>query len=157
MASYRILPSGKVQAVVKYRGRKWYRTGPTKASVKRWADQLERDLAAGLDPDRHSTMPTVAEWAERWMAARVAEPATLAWNRSHLGSTEPGEEKRGHIYPRWRDVPLDEVRTFEVQSWVRQLEKDGVGAPTIRAVHLLLQMILGAAVREGLIGVNPCA
>jgi hypothetical protein len=54
------------QAIVKRDGRTWHRTGGTKAAVEAWAKAIEKDLDAGLDPDRVKTgMPTLAGWEAR--------------------------------------------------------------------------------------------
>jgi integrase len=143
----RKLPSGRWQATVKHNGRRQTASRHTRAAAKAWATQLEDDLANGIERGPAADPVLVGEWLDRWMNARVAEPTTLATNRGQL---------RKHVRPAWDTVPLAEVRTLAVQSWVRRLERDGVGPATIHASFALLSAALGAAVIEGLLPANPC-
>jgi len=62
-----------------------------------------------------------------------------------------------HVLPAWKDVPLERVTPMGVQAWVRQLEAKGLAPVTVASCHQLLSGMMSAAVREGLLGVNPCA
>jgi site-specific recombinase XerD len=147
MPYLRKLPSGRWQATVKYAGRRRTATRHTRAAAKAWAVQLEDDLANGVERNAVGEPVTVGEWLDRWMAARVAEPTTLATNRGRLSK---------HVRPVWESCDLRDVRTLAVQGWVRQLERDGVGPATIHSSFVLLSAALGAAVVEGLLPANPC-
>ncbi|MFF0658486.1 tyrosine-type recombinase/integrase [Micromonospora tulbaghiae] len=86
------------------------------------------------------------KYAERWRASRNDELTTRARDASIL---------RTHVLPRWSDVPLSRIDHLAVQSWVTEL--GGRRAPaTVAECFRLLSSILRAAVRDRLIGVNPC-
>jgi integrase len=131
--------------------KRWSKTFHTKAAARDWGLRLEDLIDGGGDPDApdpRAPAPTVGEWHERWWAARVAEPTTLAANESRLNN---------HVLPRWKKVPVDQVRPLEVQAWVRQLEKSGLAPATISSCHQLLRRMMAAAMVEGLRPDDPCA
>lgn len=51
---------------------------------------------------------------------------------------------------------MAKIRRLDVQAWVRQLEKDGVGVPTIHRTYNLFSAIMGDALIEGIVGETPC-
>lgn len=148
MASYRRLPSGLWQASVRLpSGKRITATNKLKAKVKTWATDMEAEIAKGKKIDPRAGRITVQEWHERWWAARVVEDSTRRTNESQL---------RLHLLPYWREWRLGEIGRIDVQSWVRQMERDGVGPHAIKHSYKLLVAMLGDAVIEGLIPVSPC-
>jgi integrase len=147
MAYVRRLPSGKFQATVYLpdgRRRSW--SDPLKSAVKAWARDQETRISRGEWADPRTQRVLFEDWRKRWWEARVVEAET---RRGDLATLK-------HIDPHFKGRPLPSITRMDVQGWVRQLEKDGVGAHAIRRAYNLLTTMLGAAVLEGIIATSPC-
>jgi integrase len=148
MPSYRRLPSGKWQAAVRLpSGKRETRTDRLKSVVAAWATQREAEIARGLWRDPRAGRIPYVEWYTRWWAARVVEDSTR--------KTDEGAF-RNHILPKWEEWPLAKIRRMDVQGWIREMEKAGVGAHMIRYCYNLFSATLGDAILDGLIGETPC-
>jgi integrase len=90
---------------------------------------------------------TVAQWHTEWIGTRRVESATTKKNDSHW---------RNHVKPQWGDETLIGIRRSQVQRWVVDMEKAGVGADTIHASYNLLAGLLTDAVLDGRLGASPC-
>jgi len=148
VASIERLPSGKWRARV-YDSRARARRDQTftrRQAAQRWADDLQRDLRDGAWRDPDAGRRTLAEWEQRWWAARVVEPTTRASDRGRMDK---------HVLPAFGEHRLDTISTLEVQGWVRRLEMSGLAAATVRSCYQLLNSMLGASVAEGLLRTNP--
>lgn len=146
MPYLRRLPSGKWRA--EYRdpsGRRRSLTRPTKSQARAEALDREAEVRSGGWRDPTLGRITLGAWYARWAAARVAEDTTLAKAASIAGN---------HVLPHWKDVRLDQFSPLEVQAWIARLQRDGVGAETVRSAHGLLAAVVDAAVRERLIPAN---
>lgn len=119
----------------------------TKAQARTWGEEQESKARVGLHVAPRAGKTRFGEWHDRWWDNRVAEPTTLAMNRSRLQT---------HVLPRWKDWPLDAITHEDVQGWVKQMQQAGVGAPTIRTAVGLMSTVMRAAVRSRLINHNPC-
>jgi integrase len=89
---------------------------------------------------------TVAEYAERWLAARELTPKTRRLYRGLLD---------GHVLPVFGTFPLDGVSAAAVRDWHGAL---AIATGKTRRAHAygLLRTILNTAIDEELIGANPC-
>jgi integrase len=144
---YRKLPSGLHTYAVRYPdGHRRSFTDPIKRVAKQRADDAEADLRRG---DTVSVDPrfTLGRWYEEWVGTRRVEPATAKKNASHW---------RNHVAPRWAGEPLVAIRRSQVQRWVVDMGKAGVGADTVHACYNLLAGMLTDAVLEGRLGASPC-
>lgn len=148
MAHIRKLPSGNYSAEVRLpNGKRKSFTDPLKRVVKQRADELEaaiRNGGAGVVVDRRLT---VAAWHADWIGTRRVETATGKKNESHW---------RNHVEPRWGDELLMTIKRSHVQRWIIDMERAGVGAPTIHATYNLLAAMLTDAVLEGSLSASPC-
>jgi integrase len=144
---YRKLPSGLHTYAVRYPdGHRRSFTDPIKRVAKQRADDAEADLRRG---DTVSVDPrfTLGRWHEEWVGTRRVEPATAKKNASHW---------RNHVAPRWAGEPLVAIRRSQVQRWIVDMGKAGVGANTVHACYNLLAGLLAGAVLEGRLGASPC-
>ena len=148
MAYLRKLPSGLWQGT--YRGadgKKHTKTDPLKKVVRDWAADEETKVAQGRWRDPRRARQTVGEWAGKWFAARVVEEETRRGDQGVMDN---------HLLPHWRDWRLEAITKLDVQQWVRQRQKDGVGAHAIRrAFNLFCTMLEDAVAAEVLVD-NPC-
>ena len=127
-------------------GRQKAKTFPTRRQAASFLAETETSIARGGYVDPHAGRLLFGKYAERWRDSRNDELTTRARDASIL---------RTHVLPRWSDVPLSRIDHLAVQSWVTEL--GGRRAPaTVAECFRLLSSILRAAVRDRLIGVNPC-
>jgi integrase len=94
--------------------------------------------------------PTVSSWMEHWcdvIASERVAPRTLANYRSYA---------RKHITPHVGARRLDVLSVDDVRSLHRGIRESGVSDRVVQAVHNTLSKALKDAVREGVIGQNPC-
>lgn len=148
MGSIRKLPSGLYQGTVRLpSGKRITHSHKLKSVVRAWIAEQEAKITQGHKVNPRAGRITVGEWHERWWAARVVEP-----------ETRRGDETtwRLHLAPHWTEWRLGDIGRIDVQSWVRTLQKAGVGPHAIRHAYNLLVSLLGDAVIEGLIPVSPC-
>lgn len=147
MASVERLPSGRWRARVRHpSGKRLSHTDPLKRVVVVWAQEQEAAFRAGASAESSRKL-TVGEWCTRWLRTRAVEPTTAAKNASHL---------RMHLLPRWGSWPLASVARSDVQAWVNDMGRAGVGAPTISATYNLFSSMLSDAVLEGILPGSPC-
>jgi integrase len=86
-----------------------------------------------------------AEYADSWLADRTLKPRTRAHYRSLLDA---------RILPTFGPFPLKAITADAVRRWHADT---GTKTPTLRAhSYGLLRSILGSAVQDQLIPVNPC-
>lgn len=143
----RRLPSGRWQATVRTPdGRRETHTATLKRSAEAWGRERETELARGVTRDPRRAKLTVREWSALWLAARVVEPETRRGDEGVL---------RNHVLPEWHSWQLAAITRLEVQRWVRELERGGTPAPTIRRAYMLLRSMLQAAVDDDRLEQNP--
>ncbi|MEV0968470.1 tyrosine-type recombinase/integrase [Microtetraspora glauca] len=148
MPSFRKLPSGLWQASVRLpSGKRVTKSDKLKKVVQQWATEQEALIAKGHRIDPRAGRVTLAEWHSRWSAARVVEDETRRHDETAW---------RLHVEPHWREWRLGDIGRIDVQSWVRTLQKNGVGPHAIRHAYNLLVALMGDAVIEGLAPVSPC-
>lgn len=148
MAYIRKLPSGKWQATMRGAdGKKHTKTDPLKKIVKDWAAAEEAKVAQGRWRDPRQGRLTVGEWSRKWFAARVVEAGTRRGDDSTL---------RTHILPHWSDWRLYTITSLDVQTWIRQRQKDGAGAHSVRRAYNLFSTMLKDAVTAGVLAESPC-
>ncbi|MDR7454901.1 MAG: tyrosine-type recombinase/integrase [Armatimonadota bacterium] len=112
--------------------------------AQRAAEEARRRLRAGtrFDADRLR----VAEWCGTWLAAGDWRPKTRAGYEWALDR---------YVLPRLGDLRLRDLRRSTVEGWLRALEADGCGRATVSQAHRTLRAALAAAVRDGILEVNP--
>jgi integrase len=148
MASFRKLKSGLWQATVRQpNGKRLTATDKLKSVVRDWAIEQEDAIRRGVWRDPRAGRITVAEWHERWWAARVVEDSTRRTDEGMF---------RNHVLPKWGNWPLAQIRRLDVQAWIREMEQAGTGAYAIRYAYNLLSTMLGDAVIDDRIGASPC-
>lgn len=148
MPYYRKLPSGSHSYVVRLpNGRRKSFTDPLKRVAKQQAEDFEAQLRHGVSMHLHDKKLTVGEWRAKWLRARRVDPITEKKNASHW---------RVHIEPQWGSWPLTSIGRLDVQTWIKDMEAAGVGAPTIAAAYHLFAGMLKAAVLDKKLSESPC-
>ena len=60
-----------------------------------------------------------------------------------------------HIIPRWGDIPIDKIKTSDIQLWFNELEEKGYAHETLQKIKNNMSPALDAAVEDGYISRNP--
>lgn len=116
-----------------------------KADAEAYEAAIKTDLRRGQWRDPDSERLRVAELGERWLTTK-RDPNTVAWNTNMLR----------HVNTRWARVPIGAVDFLDVQAWVNDLERNGMGPDTVRGAYRVLHEIVKAAQRIRAIHYDPC-
>ncbi|KOX10320.1 hypothetical protein ADL05_26365 [Nocardiopsis sp. NRRL B-16309] len=149
----RKLPSGLWQATVrgpktsKNRTGRYTKTDPLKSVVADWGRRKEVEFNRDDWVDPQLLKTTFDEWQAKWRAARVVDS----------DETLRGDDGcfRNHILPQWSGWRLRQIGRLDVQAWVRDMEKRGVGPYAIRRSFNLFVSVMGDAVTEELLAATP--
>ena len=129
-------------------GKERSKTFDKKGDATKFLTSAEGSKLTGewIDP-RLGKMP-LSEWAEQWLAGRIAlKPKTRYGYESLL---------RTRLLPEFGRYPLVELRPVQIQQWVAQLHAAGVSASQVRQSYRLLSTILKGAVDSGYLAKTPC-
>lgn len=140
-------PKGKWQATIRHPSNdRFSKSDPLKRVVEVWAAETEAAIRRGDFIDPAAGKMTLADWWDKWSAARRVESATEDKDLSRW---------RNHIKPRFGTWPLSTIKSWDVEEWVTEMRAKEVGAPTVQFALRLLTQMLTAAVRHKLLGANP--
>jgi integrase len=126
-------------------GRQKAKTFKTRKEAAAFLAETEANLTRGTYVDPHAGRLRFGEYAKRWAAARTVEKTTRARDASILAN---------HVIPRWGSVPIGKIDHLAVQAWVTDLSEQ-LSAATVAKCFQLFALVLRAAMRDRLIGVNP--
>lgn len=115
-----------------------------KVDADRFRSEVEHQLNSGTYVDHAAGRKTFQVYAQEWLAAQPYRPATQARKRSELSR---------HILPAIGGRSLTALRESHLQAFVTGLELE---ASSVRPVWATARQIVGAAVRDRLIGHDPC-
>ena len=145
----RTLPSGRIQA--RYTGPDGLThyapvTFDTKGDAEAYLATVRADLVRGLWRPANNAQPmTFEDYSTAWLADRTLKPRT----RSHYAALLDKQ-----ILPTFGTDNLKAITPDAVRRWHTEI---GTTRPTLRAhCYALLRSILGSAVQDQLIPVNPC-
>jgi integrase len=127
-------------------GRQKAKTFRTKKEAAAFLANIESSLNRGGYVDPHAGRQPFGPYAERWLRARKAELTTTARDASIMVN---------HVLPQWGLVPIGRIDHLGIQSWVTELAT-GLAPATVAECFRLASGVLRSAVRDRLIGVNPC-
>lgn len=113
--------------------------------IRNWANDLEADIRRGKFHDPRLAKKHVGEAWEKYSGSRRIEKPSRARDASTW---------RCHVEPRWGKVPVGEVVKPDVQDWVNNMERSGIGGWTIVAALNVLKTALELAIDAGWIQVN---
>lgn len=148
MAHTEKLPSGRWRGIYRLAdGRKRSKTFVHKKAAERWATAQEQQVADGRTRDPHAGKIAWGQWRLRWWEARTARSSTQRSAQSRL---------ERHVAPHWDTASVNAITPTAVQAWVTSLTRQGLAPSTVRGAFYLLSGSLKAALRDGLIDVNPC-
>lgn len=115
-----------------------------KLDADRFRAEVEHTMATGTYIDAAAGRRTFRAYAEEWLQGQPLRPNTLARKRSEL---------KNHIYPAIGDRPLAALRLSQMQAFATGMDLE---PSTARTVWATARSIVRAAVRDRLIGHDPC-
>lgn len=130
---------------------------PTKRTALKAAQDAEREVDAAVGrggwvaPEvgrvtfRDFVLGPADTTGEGWLAEQELAESTLQTYRHSLK----------HLLPTFSDLPLAAIKKKHVEDWERAKRAEGCGS--ITAYRSMLHLILGDAIEQGLIGMNPAA
>lgn len=146
------LPSGRYRAMYFGPDGKRYkadRTFTAERDARGWLALRQAEIIAKSwqPPGATEEKLTLREYAETWMRNRDLKPRTREHYRKLLDE---------HILPTFGDKALGSITVDDVREWHTALAERKT--PTLRAhCYGLLRTVLGTALDDGRITMNPCA
>ncbi|ETK30968.1 tyrosine-type recombinase/integrase [Microbispora sp. ATCC PTA-5024] len=122
------------------------KTFATKKEAAAFLAEISSSLNRGTYVDPHAGKTKFGPYAQTWLASRNHELATAARDASIM---------KTHVLARWADLALGKIDHSSVQAWITDLGKR-LAPATVIECHRLLSGVLRSAVRDRLIGANPC-
>ncbi|MFD9503937.1 tyrosine-type recombinase/integrase [Streptomyces sp. NPDC060035] len=118
-----------------------------KRQADQWLAQIETDMSRGdyIDPDAGKV--TFEQYAIKWMATQMTDPATRESVEMRL---------RLHAIPHLGQRPLASFNPTHVRLWIRALEDAGLSPAYRRGIFAHVSTVFTAAVEDRLIRANPC-
>jgi|SRR5579859_962660 len=147
MASVEKRKDGRDGYVVRWRdeaGKQRKKSFPKKALADRYRAEVEHSLNVGAYVDPVAGKTTFRAYAEQWRQAQPHRANTAANTKSRL---------EVHAYPVLGDRPIGSLRPSILQAWVSGLP---VAASSVRPIWGTVRAVLNAALRDRLIGTDPC-
>lgn len=147
MGFVRKTPAGRQRACWRDpSGKQRSKTFRTKREANAFLAEVESALNRGTYVAPDAGRLRFADYAQRWLGNRNDEKATAARDASIM---------RNHVILRWGSVPLAKIEHSAVQEWVTQLG-ERLSPATVRECYRLTSGVMRSAVRDRLIGFNPC-
>lgn len=115
-----------------------------KLDADRFRAEVEHSLNVGTYVDPVAGRTTFQEYAERWRAMQPHRPNTATRTKSQL---------HVHVYPAIGHRPIAAIRTSEVQALVTGMQ---LAPSSVRPCYATVRAIFGAALRDRVIGQDPC-
>ncbi len=120
-------------------------TFATKADARTWLAGVETDMIRGLHIDASVGSMPLGVYSETWMKQRALRPHTR----------ETYESQLRHILGRFDEVELSAITPGEVRAWHGQIVNSDLNPNTVAKVHRLFRNLLGTAMDDGLLRLNP--
>ncbi|HPX36509.1 MAG TPA: tyrosine-type recombinase/integrase [Mycobacterium sp.] len=126
-----------------------------KVDAQQWLEQQISDQVTGSWIDPALGGVTFGALAQKWLLTKAHRaPKTVAGYESLLDTI---------VMPRWKDVPLRDIRYDDIQVWVSGLsvdgsvrfEGEGLSPSRVRQAHQLVGAVLKFAVKAGHLKSNP--
>jgi len=122
----------------------------TKRDAQAFAATVEVSKMSGTHIAPAAGRITVADVARQWLSSSSAtvKATTMAKHQSAWSF---------RVQPRWGAVAIGDVRPPAIKVWVAELHAQGVGAASIESALDVLRGVLGSAVGDRALVLNPAA
>jgi integrase len=124
-------------------------TFTSRREAERAGRRAESRVEDGSWLDRSAGRITFGDYVEQvWWPSRHLEVSTRAGYRANLDK---------HFLPHFGAMPMADILPSTVQGWVTKAVGDGLSARSVVKYHVMLHGVFKRAVRDRVIGYNPCA
>lgn len=124
-------------------------TFTSRREAERAGRRAESKVEDGSWLDRNAGRISFRDYVEQvWWPSRHLEVSTRAGYRANLDK---------HFLPYFGATPMADVLPSTVQAWVTKAVADGLSARSVVKYHVMLHGVFKRAVRDRVIGYNPCA
>ena len=124
-------------------------TFTSRREAERAGRRAESTVEDGSWLDRNAGRISFRDYVEQvWWPSRHLEVSTRAGYRANLDK---------HFLPYFGAIPMADVLPSAVQGWVTKAVADGLSARSVVKYHVMLHGVFKRAVRDRVIGYNPCA
>jgi len=121
---------------------------PNRRTAEVIAKEINAEMIAGKFNLGTKEAGTVREYAERWMEHSTVKPATRSNYQSILTT---------HIYPKFADKPVDQIKRGDVKDFLKKKIKDGLSLSTAKNIKAALYNIFETALDDEAIPSNPAS
>jgi integrase len=136
-------------------GREHEKNFGRRIDAQNWLNKQVSDQVTGTWTDPALSGVTFGAMAERWLSTKATRSAKTVAGYSSLLETV--------VLPRWKDVPLRDIRFDDLQVWTTGLSVDGsvrfegkgLSASRVRQAHQLVGAVLKFGVKAKHLTVNP--
>lgn len=139
-------PNGKYRAQVSIDGKRLSFTGATQKECQAWIRKTRDEMDKGLTYS--GAIMKLSAYMEKWLL-------TVRENRREKTYIQYTDINRRYINPRFGETPLQNLRPLDIETYLTELQKNGLGARTCQIIYAVLHVALHVAVKKGLIGRNP--
>jgi integrase len=132
--------------------RKSKKVGRDKRMVQEIAKKIEAKLILGqfgLDTEEQRPKPSFFEYAEYWLETYVKALRRISTYERYK------DILKLHVYPDLGRVPIDQIKRSDIRNLILKKSMAGVSRSTIALISVVISCLLGYAVEEELIPVNP--
>src|SRR5262245_18411820 len=127
-------------------GRQRSKTFKTRREANAFLAEVESALHRGVYVAPDGGRIRFGDYAQRWLASRNDERARTARDATIM---------RNHVLPCWGSVALARIDHSAVQAWVTSLG-ERLSPASVAECFRLTSGVMRSAVRDRLVGFNPC-
>lgn len=117
-------------------GKEYARHFERRVDAQRWLDEVTTTMVTGIYVDPNAGRMTFDTWFKKWSDLQVWTPGTVE-----------AAERAATDLP-FGATPINKITRTHVQAWVKDMEKRGLAASTIRTRYNYVHMAFRAAVGE---------
>lgn len=148
MSVKRVAERGKKwRATVYIGGHQYSKHFATKTEAEEWEVRERESVQRGAWVSLDKRKATVAEYAEQWLRGYGKRPGTVRQAAVHLA----------RITDSFGSTRLLDISSTHVKQWVADLQREGLKASYVYALHRRLSQLFADAVDEGYMTRNPAS
>ena len=139
--------NGSWRAQISLEGKRLSFSAKTRSECVEWLRRTTDLVDKGMTFQSHNLI--LKEYLSDWFSTKknTIKPKT-AYDYARL--------LKNYIYPPLGNIKLKELTTHRITYFYAGMKRDGRGVRTIQIIHNILRSSLQDAVRNGIIGRNPC-
>lgn len=124
------------------------RTFKRLVDAEEWVRTTTSSVVTGTYVAPKTARTTVAEWCDEWLTGYAANrDSTVRQARVHVV----------RIKKQFGSQRIGDVRPTQVKAWIAALQREGLEASYIYALHARLAQIYNDAIHDGIVARSPCS